>query len=161
MYQGRHAEAVKMLERAALLEPDNFQAPAFLGGAYAGLGMRSEANAARRRAVKLIEQRLDIDPDHARAYNLGATTLMKLGNIPRALKFATMSLTLEPDDPLILYNVACMYALMDKREEALAHLERAVRNGFGHAESMANDPDLGSIRRTPWFHAIVQVMTPG
>jgi serine/threonine protein kinase/Tfp pilus assembly protein PilF len=161
MYQGRHGEAVKLLERAALLEPDNFQAPAFLGGAYAGMGMRAEANAARRRAVRLIEQRLDIDPDHARAYNLGATTLMKLGNIPRALEFATMSLSIEPDDPLILYNVACMYALMDKREDALAHLERAVRNGFGHRESMANDPDLESIRRTPWFHAIVQAMTPG
>jgi tetratricopeptide (TPR) repeat protein len=160
MYQGRHAEAVKMLERAALLEADNFQAAAFLGSAYAGMGMRPEANAARRRAVRLIEQRLDIDPDHARAYNLGATTLMKLGNIPRALEFATMSLTIEPDDPLILYNVACMYALMDKREDALAHLERAVRNGFGHRESMANDPDLESIRRTPWFQAIVKAMTP-
>ena len=160
MYQGRHAEAAKMLERASLLHPDNFQAPAFLGGAYAGMGMRAEATAARRKAVKLIEQRLDIDPDHARAYNLGATTLMKLGNIPRALEFATISLSIEPDDPLILYNVACMYALMDKREDALAHLERAITNGFSHKESLANDPDLDSIRKTPWFQAIAQGMSP-
>ena len=156
MYQGRHAEAIKMLERASLLQPDNFQAPAFLGGAYAGIGMRAEATAARRKAVKLIEQRLDIDPDHARAYNLGATTLMKLGNIPRAIEFATMSLAIEPDDPLVLYNVACMYALMDKREDALAHLERAIANGFSHKESLANDPDLNSIRKTPWFQAIAK-----
>ena len=160
-YQGRYAEAVKMLERASLLRPEDFQTPAFLGGAYAGMGMRAEANAARRRAIKLIEQRINLNPDDARAYNLGATTLMKLGNTPRALEFAAMSLSIEPDDPLILYNVACMYALMDKREDALAHLERAVQNGFGHRESMANDPDLDSIRRTPWFHAIVQAMTPG
>ena len=159
-YQGRFAESAKMLERAALLRPEDFQAPAFLGSAYAGMGMRAEANAARRRAVKLIEQRLDLNPDDARAFNLGATTLMKLGNTPRALEFAAMSLSIEPDDPLILYNVACMYALMDKREDALAYLERAVRNGFGHKESMANDPDLDSIRRTPWFQAIVQAMTP-
>ena len=159
-YQGRYAESAKMLERASLLRPEDFQAPAFLGGAYAGMGMRAEANAARRRAVKLIEQRLDLNPDDARAYNLGATTLMKLGNTPRALEFAAMSLSIEPDDPLILYNVGCMYALMDKREDALGHLERAVRNGFGHKESMANDPDLDSIRRTPWFHAIAQAMTP-
>ncbi|HVS59075.1 MAG TPA: protein kinase [Gemmatimonadaceae bacterium] len=159
-YQGRYAESAKMLERASLLRPEDFQAPAFLGGAYAGMGMRAEANAARRRAVKLIEQRLDLNPDDARAYNLGATTLMKLGNTPRAMEFAAMSLSIEPDDPLILYNVACMYALMDKREDALGHLERAVRNGFGHKESMANDPDLDSIRRTPWFHAIAQAMTP-
>jgi hypothetical protein len=46
------------------------------------------------------------------------------------------------------------------REEALAYLERAVTNGFGHRESMANDPDLDSIRKTPWFQAIAQAMAP-
>jgi serine/threonine protein kinase/Flp pilus assembly protein TadD len=159
-FQGRHAEAVKLLERASQLQPEDFQAPAFLGGAYAGMGMREEATAARRRAVKLIEQRLDLNPDDARAYNLGATTLAKLGNIPRALEFAAKSLSIEPDDPLVLYNVACLYALMDKREEALAYLERAIANGFGHKESMASDPDLDSIRKTPWFQAIYQAMSP-
>jgi len=160
-YQGRYAEAAKLLERASQLQPEDFQAPAFLGGSYAGLGMRAEATAARRRAVKLIEQRLDLNPDDARAYNLGATTLAKLGNIPRALEFARKSLSIEPEDPLILYNVACLYALIDKREEALGYLERAVTNGFAHRESMANDPDLDSIRKTPWFQAIAQAMAQG
>lgn len=160
-YQRRYAESVKLLERASQLQPEDFQAPAFLGGSYAGMGMRAEATAARRRAVKLIEQRLDLNPDDARAYNLGATTLAKLGNIPRAIEFAEKSLSIEPDDPLCLYNVACLYALIDKREEALGYLERAITNGFGHRESMANDPDLDSIRKTPWFQAIAQAMSPG
>ncbi len=159
-YQGRYAEAVKLLERASQLQPEDFQAPAFLGGSYAGMGMRAEATAARRRAVKLIEQRLDLNPDDARAYNLGATTLAKLGDIPRALEFAAKSLSIEPDDPLVLYNVACLHALIDKRQEALGYLERAVTNGFGHRESMANDPDLDSIRKTPWFQAIAQAIGP-
>ncbi len=159
-YQGRYAESVKLLERAAQLQPEDFQAPAFLGGAYAGMGMRAEAAAARRRALKLIEQRLDLNPDDARAYNLGATTLAKLGNIPRALEFAAKSLSIAPDDPLVLYNVACLYALTDKREEALGYLERAVTNGFGHKQSMANDPDLDSIRKTPWFQTIAKAMAP-
>ena len=157
-YQGRYAEAVKLLERASQLQPEDFQAPAFLGGSYAGMGMRAEASAARRRAVKLIEQRLDLNPDNVRAYNLGATTLAKLGNVPRALEFARKSLSIEPEDPLVLYNVACLHALIDMREEALGYLERAVKNGFGHMESMANDPDLDSIRKTPWFQAIAQAM---
>jgi adenylate cyclase len=157
-FQGRYAEAARLLERASQLRPEDFQAPAFLGGAYAAMGMHAEATAARRRAVKLIEQRLDLNPDDARAYNLGATTLAKLGNIPRALEFAMKSISIEPEDPLVLYNVACLHALIDKREEALGYLERAVMNGFGHMESMASDPDLDSIRRTPWFQAIVQAM---
>jgi len=61
----------------------------------------------------------------------------------------------------VLVNRAWEHYFGVKREDALANLERAVRNGFGHKESMANDPDLESIRRTPWFHAIVQAMTPG
>jgi len=157
-YQGRYAESVKLLERAAQLQPEDFQTPAFLGGSYAGLGLRAEATAARRRAMKLIEQRLDLNPDDARAYNLGATTLAKLGNIPRALEFAAKSLSIAPDDPLVLYNVACLYALTDKREEALGYLERAVTNGFGHKQSMANDPDLDSIRKTPRFQSIAKAM---
>jgi TolB-like protein/Flp pilus assembly protein TadD len=157
--EGRYEEAVKLLERASLLRPEDFQAPVFLGGAYAAMGKQAEATAARRRAVKLIEQRLDLNPDDARAYNLGATTLAKLGNIPRAIEFATKSLSIDPEDPMVLYNAACVYALIDKREEALAHLERSIMNGFGDRESMANDPDLDSIRRTPWFQAIVQAMS--
>ncbi|HEY3134398.1 MAG TPA: protein kinase, partial [Gemmatimonadaceae bacterium] len=157
-FQGEYAEAAKLLERASQLQPEDFQAPAFLAGAYAAIGMQAEATAARRRAVKLIEQRLDLNPDDVRAYNLGATTLAKLGNIPRALEFAMKSLAIEPEDPLVLYNVACLHALIDKREEALGYLEKAVMNGFGHKESIASDPDLDSIRRTPWFQAIAQAM---
>jgi serine/threonine protein kinase/Tfp pilus assembly protein PilF len=157
-FQGEYAEAAKLLERASQLRPEDFQAPAFLAGAYAAIGMQAEATAARRRAVKLIEQRLDLNPDDVRAYNLGATTLAKLGNIPRALEFAMKSLAIEPEDPLVLYNVACLHALIDKREEALGYLEKAVMNGFGHKESIASDPDLDSIRRTPWFQAIAQAM---
>jgi serine/threonine protein kinase len=158
-FQGRYAEAAKLLERASQLRPEDFQAPAFLGGAYAAMGMHAEASAARRRAVRLIEERLDLNPDDARAYNLGATTLAKLGNMSRALDFAAKSLSIEPDDPLVLFNVACLYALIDRREEALGYLERSVMNGFGHKESMQTDSDLDSIRRTPWFGAIVQAMS--
>ena len=123
------------------------------------MGRQAEATAARRRALKLMEQRLDLNPDDVRAYNLGATTLAKLGNIPRALEFAEKSLSIAPDDPLVLYNVACLHALIDKREEALGYLERSVMNGFGNKESIASDSDLDSIRRTPWFQAIARAMT--
>ena len=156
--QGRHADAVRLLARASLLRPEDFQAPAFLGGEYAAMGMRVEATAARRRAVKLIEQRLDLNPDDARAWNLGATTLAKLGNEPRAIEFATRSLSIDPEDPMVLYNVACVYSLIGKPQEALAHLESAISHGFGDRLSMANDPDLVLVRKTPWFQAIEHAM---
>jgi len=156
--QGNHAAAITLLSRASQLRPEDFQAPAFLGGEYAALGMRVEAAAARRRAVKLIEQRLNLNPDDARAYNLGATTLAKLGNEPRALEFAMRSLAIDPEDPMVLYNVACLYALIGKPQDALAHLEKAISHGFGDRLAVANDPDLDLIRRTPWFQALASSM---
>ncbi|MFL5478241.1 MAG: protein kinase domain-containing protein [Gemmatimonadaceae bacterium] len=156
--QGHHTEAVTLLSRAAQLRPEDFQAPAFLGGEYAALGMRDEAAGARRRAVKLIEQRLNLNPDDARAYNLGATTLAKIGNEPRAVEFAMRSLAIDPEDPMMLYNVACLYSLIGKPQDALAHLEKAVSHGFGDRLAMANDPDLDLVRRTPWFQAIASSM---
>jgi len=156
--QGNHAEAITLLSHAAQLRPEDFQAPAFLGGEYAALGMRVEAATARRRAVKLIEQRLNLNPDDARAYNLGATTLAKLGNEPRALEFAMRSLAIDPEDPMVLYNVACVYSLIGKPQDALGHLERAIAHGFGDRLAMANDPDLDLVRRTPWFGAIASAM---
>ena len=157
--QGRHPEAITLLARASQLRPEDFQAPAFLGGEYAAMGMRAEATAARRRAIRLIEQRLDLNPDDARAWNLGATTLAKLGNEPRAMEFAARSLAIDPEDPMVLYNVACLYSLIGKPQDALANLEAAIQHGFGDRLSMASDPDLDLVRRAPWFGAIAHAMT--
>jgi len=41
-------------------------------------------------------------------------------------------------------------------DEYRAGLERAISNGFSHKESLATDPDLDSIRKTPWFQAIAK-----
>ena len=43
-------------------------------------------------------------------------------------------------------------------QEALAHLESAISHGFGDRLSMANDPDLVLVRKTPWFQAIEHAM---
>src|SRR5207244_10799123 len=90
---------------------------------------------------------------------LGDTTLAKDGRNSGVLEFAMKSRSVEPEDPTVVFNVACLHALIDKREEALDYLERSVMNGFGHMASMVSDPDLDSIRRTPWFQAIVRAMS--
>ena len=59
---------------------------------------------------------------------------------------------------MVLYNVACVYSLIGKPQEALAHLESAISHGFGDRLSMANDPDLVLVRKTPWFQAIEHAM---
>ncbi|HYN82462.1 MAG TPA: protein kinase [Gemmatimonadaceae bacterium] len=156
--QGKFDDAVKLFKLACAIRPEDFQAVSFLAQAHKSLGQAAEGEAEDRRALKLIEERLELNPDDARAWNLGAATLGTLGETERAIEFARKSVAIDPDDPMLLYNVACTYSVLGQTEEALAALEHAVDKGFGHKDWIAHDPDFESIRKTPRFKAILDGM---
>ncbi len=113
---------------------------------------------AYRHALQLIEERLELKPDDARALILGAGALASLGEQTKALDFVGRALAVDPDDPGILYNIACSYGCLGKPDDAIEALERAVDKGYAHKEWMENDPDLESIRTSPRYQALLQVM---
>ena len=156
--QGRNAEAAKMFERASLLRPEDFNAVTFLAAVLDDMGLKAEAALATQRSLRLVEERLELNPHDARATNLGAATLAKAGNRDGTVDYIRRSLAIDPEDSGMLYNIACAYALIGMPEEALASLETAVDNGFGHREWLDFDTDLDSIRAMPRFQAIVQAM---
>jgi serine/threonine protein kinase/Flp pilus assembly protein TadD len=156
--QGRDAEAVRLFQVAGSLRPDDFQAVVFLAQAYGALGQIAERDAANRRGVMLIEERLELNPDDARAWNLGGVILATLNETEKAIEFMRTSVKIDPDDPQLLYNVACTYAVLGSTEEALTSLEHAVDKGYGHKDWLLHDPDFGSLRETPRFKAIVEGM---
>jgi Flp pilus assembly protein TadD len=124
----------------------------------ADMGLGAEAETARRQALKLIDERLELNPDDARATNLGAAILAKAGDRDRTIDYIHRSLAIDPEDSGMLYNIACAYSLLGMSDEALASLETAVDKGFGHKEWIEHDSDLDSIRETPRFQAIAQAM---
>ena len=154
---GRFQEALKMFERASLLRPEDYEAPAFAAQAYNSMGMIEERDLGLRRALKLMENRLELNPDDARAANLAAGFLAQLGD-PKAFEYADRSLAIDPEDPMLLYNVACTYAALKRYDDALNCLERAVDKGFGHKEWIDHDPDLNPLRDNLRFQALSQAM---
>jgi tetratricopeptide (TPR) repeat protein len=146
-----------MFERASALRPEDYQAPAFAAQAYNSMGMVQERDIGLRRALKLMENRLELNPDDARAANLAAGFLAQLGD-PKASEYAERSLAIDPDDPMLLYNVACTYAALKKYDDAINCLERAVDKGFGHKEWIDHDPDLNPLRDNLRFQALSEAM---
>lgn len=59
-----------------------------------------------------------------------------------------------PDDPTVLYNLACAYARTDRKDEALDLLRQAVEIDSDFAKNAETDPDFESIRDDPEFSAI-------
>jgi serine/threonine protein kinase/Flp pilus assembly protein TadD len=154
--QGKLAEAVTEYTAASQLRPDDYLAPMFLGMVYEGLGRTDESHAISHRALQLIERHLELNPDDARALNLGAVALGRQGQKERGLEWARRSMAADPEDSGLLYNTACFFAVQGEHEEALDCLEKAVDLGFGLRGWIENDSDLASLREEPRFKAVLQ-----
>jgi hypothetical protein len=122
------------------------------------MGMPAESMEVRRRAAKVVENWLELNPDDARACVYGAINLAALGDQQGAQALAARATAVDPDDPMLLYNITCMYARLGNHEEALKHLERAVDKGYGNKAWMEHDSDLDLIRESPRFKAILDAM---
>ena len=69
------------------------------------------------------------------------------------LQLATL---IAPDNPRLLYNLACAHALNRDRRNALEALRRAVAKGFKDAAAIEGDKDLESLRDDPAYKQIVE-----
>jgi adenylate cyclase len=107
---------------------------------------------AARQAVARAERALVRQPDVPLAATLGAGSLIRLGERERAYEWITRALTIAPDDPLTLYNVACDYALLGDLDRTLEILERwKPRANATTKRWMRNDTDFDSLREEPRF----------
>jgi TolB-like protein/Tfp pilus assembly protein PilF len=156
--QGRPADAVKLFERAATIRPEDYQAPKLMAQAYNLLGEKDEANRWVRRAVQVVDERLQLNPDDTRALIFGAGAHATLGEADKAAEMASQAMALDSEDPALLYNVACTFAQIGKLDEAIEILEGAAAKGFGQKEWIEHDPDFAQLRGTPRFEALLQAM---
>jgi TolB-like protein/Tfp pilus assembly protein PilF len=156
--QGRAEEAVKLFERATVLRPEDYQAPKLISQAYDAMGETDEGKRWKRRAIQLVDERLELNPDDTRALIFGAGARAALGESEKAAEMAKQALALDSEDPALLYNVACTFSQIGKLDDAIDILERAVDKGFGQKEWIEHDPDFAAIRGTPRYDAILQAM---
>jgi serine/threonine protein kinase/tetratricopeptide (TPR) repeat protein len=152
--EGRLEAAVRQFEEAARVRPEDYQAVLLSASPLRGLGRIEESRSALRRGLQIVEKHLELNPDDARALYLGAPALIQLGERERALEWAGRARSANESDSLVLYNVACVYALGGMVDEALECLEKAIQNGFGHRQWIDHDSDLDSLRGDLRFEAL-------
>jgi len=153
--RGRQEEAVRLFEQAGRVRPDDYQAPLLAAQIYDSLGRPEEARRSRRRGVGLVSERLELYPDDSRALYMGANGLVGLGEREKGLDWARRARDIAPHEPMLLYNLGCIYAMADEPEEALDCLEKAVALGLTQKGWYANDSNLDSLRALPRFRALM------
>jgi len=61
-----------------------------------------------------------------------------------------------PNDPIIVYNAACFYALIGDKLAAIENLKKAMENGFENYNYLKHDPDLNCLQNEPDFLALMK-----
>jgi tetratricopeptide (TPR) repeat protein len=96
---------------------------------------------------------------HRQAYKLLGQE-SKPEHVEKAKDFLESMLTIVPDHPLALYNLACAEARLGHTDVAMKALTRAVEQGrYTDAEHMQADPDLDNLRGLPEYQALIARIT--
>jgi serine/threonine protein kinase/tetratricopeptide (TPR) repeat protein len=157
IWQGKGDEAVRIFRVAESLRPESFDVASMLSQAYSNAGREAESLSAGRRALKLIEDRVELNPDDSRAWSLAASSYAKLGERDRAEEATKRALAID-DDALTYYNVACTYALLKDEDKALANLQAALSKGWHHKEWLSHDTDFDFLRDKDRYRRIVAAL---
>ncbi|HEX6573751.1 MAG TPA: protein kinase [Gemmatimonadaceae bacterium] len=155
VWQGRPDDAIRIMRIAQALRPDSYDVASMLAVAYTAAGREADADAARRHALKLIEDRLLFNPDDPRAWVLAATHYAQEGDRDRSMRAIDRAIAID-NDALTVYNAACAYALLKDTDNALDNLEAAVEMGWRHREWLTHDTDFDFVREHPRFVRILE-----
>ena len=88
---GDSEKSVKLFEKAQAVRPDDFESR-FCGMALTELGRRDEARHADQLAVESIEKYLELNPDEARAYSLGANSAYEIRRNDRSNRWSQQAM---------------------------------------------------------------------
>jgi TolB-like protein/Flp pilus assembly protein TadD len=151
---GRQPEAVAQYEQAMRVNPEDYQAPLLVAQSYDDLGRPEDGRQARLEGIRLAEAHLAFHPDDTRAMYMAANGMVALGQRERGLELAARARQLRPGDGMLLYNLACIYAMAGCAADALDCLECAAAAGVAPLEWIRHDSNLKSLHGEPRYEAL-------
>jgi tetratricopeptide (TPR) repeat protein len=104
--------------------------------------------------IEFMEGIVRRDPDYVDALQLLGDHYTQRGRYPEGLNVDERLARLEPQNPMVFYNLACSYSLTEQFDRAIFALEKAVQLGYRDFAWLAKDPDLKKLRAQPVFREI-------
>ena len=151
---GEFEQAYALFRRVIELKPAFISGYADLAMSCDELGRKSEARAARDQMLERLPNYILQNPDDSRARMFYAVTLAESGRKDDAIREGSNALEISPDDPMMLYNCACLHARLGEAPRALELLRQAIARGHLNFGWMRHDPDMAALRDNPEFIAL-------
>ncbi len=109
-----------------------------------------------RTAIQQLKEVVRLEPDHFEAHlDLGICFAQK-GFYAEAEKAYTKGRELAPEDLLLQYNTAALFALWDRKEDAMGFLAQAVKQDPVKVRGwLQSDPMFDGLKSLPGYDALV------
>ena len=107
------------------------------------------------RAIRLGQERLNVNPKDANVHILLANYNAMFGRRTQALSHLQHALRLRPNEPEFLLMAAVVHNQFGERAKALAWVERAMVRGYSAAE-IRTAIELDNLRNDPKFQALIR-----
>ena len=152
---GEYEQAYEMYQRVIKLKPEFLNAYSDLRMTCQRLGREDDAEVARNEQLERMPTYLLQNPDDARQRMLYATVLAEVNRRDDAVRECSLAIESSPGDPVMLYNVVCVYSRLGEPQRAIETLRQAIAAGYENFPWLHNDPDLDPLRDHPDFRALV------
>ena len=77
------------------------------------------------------------------------------------MREANLAMVLRPDEAGMLYNAACTFCALQRKDDAMDALRKAQRAGMIDAVWARRDPDLSLLHGDPEFDELYPEAVPG
>jgi eukaryotic-like serine/threonine-protein kinase len=145
----RHDEAIALFEKSLALAPRDPHVWLNLGDAQRWIsGFKSRSAESFDRAIGLLQEQLETNPQDAEGWSRLAYCLSKRGRVAESLAAIRRAFEIAPANVNCLARAITVYELAGYRERALEYLKAAVESGYGRVE-LERDPELSDLRREP------------
>ena len=101
--------------------------------------------------TRFYEGLIQKKPDFIEALKLLGELYTKRGLYRQGLAIDERLAHLQPQDPLIFYNLACSYSLLNDTDKALRAIKRAFSYGYNNFDYLEQDQDLINLRNDGRF----------
>lgn len=144
---GQLDDAIEDLTMSIVLDPDYSYAYASRGDIYMKQGKRELAEADFKKVIEI--------EDSPEKYQCIHYAYQSLGLYDKAMAAMDSIIARDPADDGCYYDAACLYSRMGKKKEALAYLEKSLKNGYRRFAHMERDEDLDLIRNTEEYKRLI------
>jgi tetratricopeptide (TPR) repeat protein len=123
---------------------------------YYKLGSKHEQKGETELALQQYEKSSILMPKAMNPLKKLSGLYTKAGNYDKAISAYIRLLKIYPRQYTYDYNIACLYALKDDKQNSTTWLKKAIDKGYRNWVLIQNDKDLDNIRDTTFYHDLMK-----